>query len=198
MYWLPCLSTWTGGYLRSTKVTGLTFIEVLVALVIIVTGILGAIAMQASAKKGAFDSMQRSLASSLAQDIVERMRSNSSNPNILELYEGTYGAALNALPSPRCNSNATLCTPTQLVASDLYEWELSLMGADVTQNASNRGGLVGARGCIQHAANAVIVVISWEGREGIADGGASNSDFAKSCGTSGSKRRQIAVEAFVF
>ena len=184
--------------MKNVKSQGLTFIEVMVALVILVTGILGAVAMQASAKKGAFDSMQRSLASSLAQDIIERMRGNSSNPNTLEAYEGTYGETLNAVPSPRCNSNATLCTPAQMVTNDLYEWELSLMGADVTQSSSNRGGLVGARGCIQHAGNAVTVVISWEGRINIADGSANNSAFAKACGTGGSKRRQIVVEAFVF
>ena len=57
---------------------GMTFIEVLVALLILVTGILGAVAMQATAKKGSFDAMQRSVASALAQDILERMRSNDS------------------------------------------------------------------------------------------------------------------------
>ena len=63
---------------RSAKQKGMTFIEVLIALVIMVTGILGAVAMQATAKKGSFDAMQRSLASSLAQDIIERMRSNNA------------------------------------------------------------------------------------------------------------------------
>ncbi|MCI2283138.1 type IV pilus modification protein PilV [Colwellia sp. MSW7] len=65
---------------KSTKKQrGMTFIEVLVSLFIMVTGILGAVAMQANAKKGSFDAMQRSLASSLTQDIIERMRSNDFN-----------------------------------------------------------------------------------------------------------------------
>jgi type IV pilus assembly protein PilV len=38
--------------------------------------------MQAVAQKSSFDAMQRSIASSLAQDIIERMR-NNSNANIL-------------------------------------------------------------------------------------------------------------------
>ena len=54
----------------------MTFIEVLIALVILIMGILGAVAMQATAKKGSFDAMQRSVASALAQDIIERMRGN--------------------------------------------------------------------------------------------------------------------------
>ena len=56
----------------------MTFIEVLIALVILIMGILGAVAMQATAKKGSFDAMQRSVASALAQDIIERMRGNDA------------------------------------------------------------------------------------------------------------------------
>lgn len=180
------------------KQKGMTFIEVLVAMVILVTGILGAVAMQASAKKGSFDAMQRSLASALAQDIIERMRSNSSNPNVLETYEGTYGAAANAVPALRCNTPATLCTSAQMVTNDIYEWELNLLGADVVNGAQNTGGLLGAIGCITHTNNAVTVVISWQGREAIADGAANNSALARACGTSTNKRRQISVDAFIF
>ena len=72
---------------------GMTFIEVIIAMVILVVGILGAVAMQASAKKGSFDAMQRSIASALAQDILERMRSN--NAGALNLYNGlTFGQAI--------------------------------------------------------------------------------------------------------
>lgn len=168
----------------------MTFIEVLVAVFILVTGILGAVAMQASAKKGSFDAMQRSVASALAQDIVERMRSN--NPNALAAYAATdYGETLNTPPDKRCNTLAGLCTPTEMVTNDQYEWEVSLMGADVVNDGNNRAGLTGVRGCISQALNAVTVVVSWEGRTEIADG---NKD---SCGTAGSKRRQVIVKAFI-
>ncbi|NQZ24091.1 MAG: type IV pilus modification protein PilV [Colwellia sp.] len=183
---------------------GVTFIEVLVALVILITGILGAVAMQASAKKGSFDAMQRSVASALAQDIIERMRSNDSNVIILESYEGVYGVAVNSVPAVRCNSVASLCSNTQMVTNDLYEWEVKLMGADVTSGTKRSGGLVGATGCIAHDNNEVTVVISWQGRVTTADGyDADNNStaaaiFANSCGTSGSKRRQVAIEAFVY
>ena len=72
---------------KKTQQCGMTFIEVLIALVIMVTGILGAVAMQATAKKGSFDAMQRALASALAQDIIERMRSNDATT--LANYAGT-------------------------------------------------------------------------------------------------------------
>ncbi|MBA6264727.1 MAG: type IV pilus assembly protein PilV [Colwellia sp.] len=183
---------------------GMTLIEVLVALVILVTGIFGAVAMQASAKKGSFDAMQRSVASALAQDIIERMRSNDSDFLVLETYQGVYGAALNAIPGVRCNSAASLCTSAQMVTNDLYEWEVKLMGADVTAGGKNSGGLVGAFGCIDHNRNAVTVVISWQGRIETADGYDANNNssaaatLANACGTSDNKRRQVTVEAFVY
>lgn len=183
---------------------GMTLIEVLVALVILVTGIFGAVAMQASAKKGSFDAMQRSVASALAQDIIERMRSNDSDILVLESYQGVYGAALNTPPPVRCNSVDSLCTSAQMTTNDLYEWEVKLMGADVTAGGKNRGGLVGAVGCIDHNKNAVTVVISWQGRVATADGYDANNNsspaatLANACGTSTSKRRQVTVEAFVY
>ncbi|MGB1261528.1 MAG: type IV pilus modification protein PilV [Cognaticolwellia sp.] len=169
---------------------GMTFIEVLIAVFILVTGILGAVAMQASAKKGSFDAMQRSVASALAQDIIERMRSN--NPNALAGYAGTdYGAALDSIPTKRCSTVAGICTPAEMVINDRYEWEMSLMGADVTNSGNNAAGLTGVRGCITQALNAVTVVISWEGRIDIADG------KKDTCGTAGNKRRQVITEAFI-
>lgn len=173
------------------KQKGMTFIEVLVSLFIMVTGILGAVAMQANAKKGSFDAMQRSLASSLTQDIIERMRSNDFNA--IGAYAGVnYGAALNAVPTKRCSTRAGLCTPAEMAINDQYEWELALMGADVTNGSDSAGGLVDARACVSVNNNAVTVVITWEGRTELINGS------TEGCGTTGSQRRQVSVEAFVF
>jgi len=84
------------------------------------------------------------------------------------------------------------------MTNDIYEWELNLLGADVINGVQNAGGLLGAIGCITHVNNAVTVVISWEGREDIADGAVNNSAIAQACGTSTNKRRQISVDAFIF
>jgi len=179
---------------HSKKEQGMTFIEVLVALVILVTGILGAVAMQATAKKGSFDALQRSLASSLAQDIIERMRSNDAMA--LVNYAGTtYGQTLDAAPGKRCNSSGGACTVAEMTANDLYEWEVALMGADVKKSASNAGGLIDASACIFVAGatnNQVTVVITWQGRTEIVDGNTEN------CGATDNKRRQVLVEAFIY
>jgi type IV pilus assembly protein PilV len=174
------------------KQKGMTFIEVLVALVIMVTGILGAVAMQATAKKGSFDAMQRSLASSLAQDIVERMRSNDATA-LANYASKDYGVSLNALPSKRCHTSGGLCTSTEMATNDQYEWELALMGADVKNGTDNAGGLVDARACINVASNAVTVVITWEGRTKMR-----SDQYTADCSALKGERRQVLLEAFIF
>jgi type IV pilus assembly protein PilV len=175
---------------------GMTFIEVIVALVIIVTGILGSVAMQATAKQGSFDAMQRSLASSLAQDIIARMRSQAPamNPDVtLSTYvQSNYGTGEYAA-GDRCNTDAA-CDSDVMIANDMYEWELALMGGDVTAGTANVGGLVGGRGCIIQNGNAYTVVVSWQGRTNTVDAGAGDN----ACGVNGSKRRQVVVQAFIF
>ncbi|MBL4940402.1 MAG: type IV pilus modification protein PilV [Colwellia sp.] len=176
----------------ATKHKGMTFIEVLIAMFIMVTGILGAVAMQATAKKGSFDAMQRSLASSLAQDIVEKMRSNDSTALALYAANSPYGSGVIA-DAESCNSADALCTPIQMVTYDLYGWEQALMGAGAKNSGNNVGGLVGGVGCLSVNGNAVTVVVTWQGKVEYAD--AQKED---GCGTSGTKtRRQVVVNAFI-
>lgn len=176
---------------------GMTFLEVLVALVIMVTGILGSVAMQATAKQASFDAMQRSLASSLAQDIIARIRAN--DPTSLAAYDSTgaedYGVTLNAMPTPvalRCAQPNAPCNAAQMAANDIYEWELALVGGDVTSGGQNRGGLIGGQGCILQNGNALTVVVSWQGRNEMKD--IKKND---SCGIADKKRRQVVVQAFI-
>jgi len=176
---------------RFKKEVGMTFIEVLIALVIMVTGILGAVAMQATAKKGSFDAMQRSLASSLSQDIIERMRSNDATA-LANYVSSDYGVSLDEVPGKRCQTSDGLCTAAEMAINDQYEWELALMGADVKNGTNNAGGLVDARACVNVNNNAVTVVITWQGRTKLVNGS------TEDCGDTGSERRQVLVEAFVF
>jgi type IV pilus assembly protein PilV len=174
-----------------TKQQGMTFIEIIIALVIIVTGVLGAVALQATAKKSSFDAMQRSLASSLAQDIIARMRGNNiaSLPNYARV---DYGIVLDALPAVDCTNANVPCSANQLVTHDMYEWERALVGNDVTNNGKAAGGLVYGRGCISLNGNAVTVVVSWQGRNTLTYN-ANNED----CGAESGKRRQVVVQAFI-
>ncbi len=178
---------------------GVSFIEVIVALVIIVTGILGAVAMQATAKQGSFDAMQRSLASSLAQDIIARMRAHapSINSNIaLNVYEvPDYGNEPDVVPQERCNG-VVACTAAEMVANDVFEWDLALKGGGTTLGTQNVGGLVGGRGCIREVGNVYTVVISWQGRTETVDADVGSSGCIIAGGSG--RRRSVVVQAFIF
>jgi len=179
-------------YSKKSKNKGMTFIEVLVALVIMVTGILGAVAMQATAKKSSFDAMQRSLASSLAQDIIERIRGNNSSALSLYAANSPYGSG-KITSSPTCNSPASLCSPAEMVTHDLFGWEQALMGANALKATNKVGGLVGGIGCITVVGNSVKVVITWQGKIETID-----SANAEACGSANdSARRQVVVDAFI-
>lgn len=193
------------------KQQGMTLLEVMVALFITVVGTLGAVALQASAKKGSFDSMQRSLATNLAEDIIERMRNNDRDT--LDAYEGTYGVTPMSVPALRCTaplvtSPITLCDPAEMVADDLYTWEQSLIGADALSGSKNVGGLIGGVACIEHNDNMVTVMISWQGRVELSDGASSSyidpDDTSKgsavNCGSTleDKKRREVRIDAFIY
>ncbi|MDP7592261.1 MAG: type IV pilus modification protein PilV [Litorilituus sp.] len=171
---------------------GMTFVEVLIALVIMVTGILGAVAMQAIAKKGSFDAMQRSVASSLAQDIIEKMRSNSNVALALYAANSPYGTG-KIIGSPVCNSSLAICTPEQMVTHDLFDWEQSIMGAGTQKSGKNAGGLTNGIGCITVNGNSVTIVLTWQGKTESSD-----ANKASTCGSISDMRRQVFVEAFIF
>ncbi len=168
--------------LNRNKQKGMSFIEVLIAMVILVTGILGAVAMQATAKKGSMDALQRSVASALTQDILERMRSN--NITELENYIGTHQATA-PIKTTTCYTEATVCTPAALTVSDIAQWKQGL------------SGLIDGVGCIAVANNQVTIAISWQGRTATQDGASSNSSDAQDCGTSTKERRQVVLQSFV-
>jgi len=178
-------------HMKNNKQKGMTFIEVLVALVIMVTGILGAVAMQATAKQSSFDAMQRSLASSLAQDIIEKIRGNNSSTLSLYAANSPYGTG-KITSSPTCNSTVSSCTPVEMVTHDLFGWEQALMGANAINVTNNVGGLVGGIGCLTVSGNSVKVVITWQGKVKSID-----SKDAENCGNSTNSRRQVVIDAFI-
>ena len=120
------------------------------------------------------------------------MRNNSNANMSLYAANSPYGSG-KITTEPTCNSLLNLCTPAQMVNHDLYGWEQSLMGAEAKNNGNNKGGLLNAYGCISNVNNAVSVVISWQGRTKTSD-----TFDSKDCGSSGSKRRQVIVEAFIY
>ena len=109
------------------RMRGMGLMEILIALLVVAIGLLGIASLQFMSKRSSFEALQRTTASMLAQDIIERMRANYKG---LNSYAGTLeatphtlgGATITAEPTPVCKAVATACTtPADVAAHDLWE-----------------------------------------------------------------------------
>jgi type IV pilus assembly protein PilV len=166
---------------------GLSLIEVMVSLVILVVGLIGIFNLHLVAKRGSFESFQQTQAAYLANDIVNRIKLNRS---LLSSYTGTYSGALTK-PAKSCDvavgANVT-CSTAETLAWDLYQWEShfeELDGATACVSALNSGS--------------VEVVMSWRGIREVRDGGAATnkSTLAKRCGTANKRRRIYSLNTVI-
>jgi type IV pilus assembly protein PilV len=140
---------------------GVGLLEVLIALLVFTTGMMGLLSTQLAGKKAGYEATQRSVATALARDILERMQ---ANPGQIAAYVvNNAGDQENPLPMPATNCEQTDCTPLQLAVFDLWQWESLVMGVSEKQGGSNVGGLVSPRACIFREDGAVSVAISWLG-----------------------------------
>jgi len=169
--------------LRPRQQGGFTLVEVMVTVFVVAVGLLAAAALQAVAKKAAYDAMQRTTASVLAQDILERIRSNSAQINAYARQGAELTAAL-----PATNCAAAVCTAQQLVTYDLSQWQRGLDGAaeQISDGSGTTaaGGLRSPVGCIRQNGNQVAVVIAWRGMTAItpASAGDANDPTGDACG----------------
>jgi type IV pilus assembly protein PilV len=138
---------------------GLGMLEYLLALLIFSTGMMGLMSAQLVAKKVGYEASQRSTATALGRDIVERMRTNSGQ---LEAYRAlAIGDTTQLLPLPDVSCDISTCTVLQLAAFDLWQWESNLLGLSGQRNFASSGGLVSPRACISTDGGEVAVTISW-------------------------------------
>lgn len=154
---------------------GVGLIEVLIAILVIAVGILGSISLQLSSKRLGHEAVQRTLAANLAQDLMERMR---SNPTELTSYvmNWKYGdAALTAAKDCATNS----CTTAELAAHDQAQWVNELRGVSESRvlidgNAAvQTGGVQQPSVCVTNADGFVTVAIAWRGYQALSDPGVS-------------------------
>ncbi|MEX0899455.1 MAG: type IV pilus modification protein PilV [Gammaproteobacteria bacterium] len=156
--------------MRRMTSRGFTLIEVLVTLLIFSIGLLAVAGLQTISKKANYDALQRTTASLLASDIIERMRANG---RVLEEYildDGTgIGATVGGgtLAEPAIDCAAANCNATQMAWYDLFQWEQAIDGATELVDGAATGGLVSPTACIEGpfggVAGAYRVSIAWRG-----------------------------------
>ena len=136
--------------------SGVGMLEFLVALLIFSVGMIGLMSAQLAGKKASFDASQRSNATALVRDIVERMRANPGQAMAYQVVgAGDEGSRL---PPPDIDCGVTDCSAEQLAAYDLWQWESLLVGESAQDAAGNAGGLVAPLACIRSADGAVDAV----------------------------------------
>ena len=119
----------------SNRQSGVTLIEVLISLLILGIGVLGAAALQLNALKYTDSATMNSQASFIAYDMMDRIRANpSGNYNITSISGVT---ATTSLADPR--------------ALDL---------SDFASNITSMGG-TGANGTINVTNNVAVITITW-------------------------------------
>lgn len=137
------------------KQTGFTLLEVLVAVVVLAIGLLGLAGLMASSVRNNQSAYQRTQATWLAYDIVDRMRVNRAAA-LGSSYDTTLGSPATCVASPTLSG--------AMAARDLADWKNSLACA-----------LPAGDGSVQVAADRrVTVVVQWNDSRGTG-GDASNA-----------------------
>ena len=141
-------------------------IEVLVTLVILLTGLLGLAGMLTQSQKAELESYQRAQALILLQDMVERINTNRK-------VAACYGISVNPVADFLGNGALTpvACTSgtagqNTRVQEDLTAWNNALLGAAETRGGAQVGAMIGARGCIQQTDatnNIYLISVAWQG-----------------------------------
>ncbi len=148
---------------------GSTMMEVLVSVFVLSIGVLGVGGLQVTAKRSNFEATQRATAASLAQDIIERMRSNRDELSVYtDAGAGRIidGASMSAID---CSAD---CTPDTLAEYDLYELEQSTIGVAEQAAGNNVGGLTLPTTCISGpdgGSGTYTVAIAWRGMTKLSD-----------------------------
>ena len=139
---------------RRTAQSGALLIEVLVAVLICAFGLLGFAGMQARAVSTDFETLQRSEALVLIEDMVSRINANRAHAN-------EYVSAGLLGEGPMVD-----CTGMTGANRDVCEWSNLIRGNAEQRGGSNIGAMLSARGCITRPATSTdryVISIAWQG-----------------------------------
>jgi type IV pilus assembly protein PilV len=150
---------------RSTRsgCEGFTLIEVLIAVLVLAIGLLGLAGLQSYSVASTHSAYLRSQATTLAYDIIDRMRANQSAAVV-----GAYLVAFGTQPATvtNCQSIGSTCTSADMAAFDVAQWKCTLgaWNAD-TDCATVSGRLPDGDGQITRNGNIYTVAVRWNDRE---------------------------------
>ena len=170
-----------------SKQHGYLLVEVMVAMLIMLIGVVGIAKLQQTSKAANIQAVQLSTAINLADNLIERIRSNVAG--IDTYFPGDATLTLDgSTPSPGALCvGGLVCTAAQVAAYDIWEWEQNLIGSLATEGGSNTGGLVNPIVCLQRPAGggdgAYNIAIAWRGLTQLPSQQIPENSNASTCGT---------------
>lgn len=167
--------------MRVSRQQGVSMIEVLIALVLLVTTLLGATALQITGLQTNRSAYYRTQASLLSYDIADRIRLNAnyaSGDN--DRY--SFNTASPTTPSATsCASSASGCSNQNLRDLDIREWSESFY--DVTgighDNSAYKAVLPMGTGRVTASGASFSIQVSWQELDWSIGGGANKADTTK-------------------
>jgi type IV pilus assembly protein PilV len=156
---------------RNSTQSGFTLIEVLVAVLVLLLGLLGMAGVQVRATQAEYESYQRKQAMLLLQDIVDRIQANRKVAACYAITAAGTGSPFAGTDSSGASATAGLAACTagsltqQAVANtDLAAWSDALFGAAESLGTTSVGSIRGARGCVvSNGADVYTVSVAWLG-----------------------------------
>ncbi len=103
---------------------GFTLLEVLIALCVLATGMLGIGMMLLESVRASRSALHRTAAVSLAADLGERIRAN----RVAGVAYGLGAGMVAGAPASDCAASDA-CDPSEVAALDLYQWQQALLAA---------------------------------------------------------------------
>lgn len=177
---------------------GFSLIEILIALFVFAIGILTVAGLQVVSKRTNYEAVQRTTATYLAYDILERMR---ANPDELGSYVDVTLGAVRPAPATKCDAGN--CSPKQLAEFDVWEWQQAIQGVAEQNDGLSTGGLVNPTGCIDGPSaggqDTYTITIAWQGVDALTNNftddlcGKGNAGY----GTNLEYRRLIQVTTYI-
>jgi type IV pilus assembly protein PilV len=136
--------------------SGATMMEVLVAILVVVIGLLGLAGLQARINLSEMEAFQRAQALVLLQDMVDRINANKKN------------AAGYVTVTPLGTGNSVIDCSAKFDADlDTCQWNNALLGAAEATAGIKQGAMVDARGCVEQVTATMPaqyrVVVVWQG-----------------------------------
>lgn len=157
----------------TARLRGFSLLEVLITLLILAFGLLGLINLQIKLQMNELESYQRGQALNLLADMAARIQSNPLSPlnaaaDVARLDDYVTGTSWVGTGGMNCDADF------DTAAADCNAWDDLLEGAAIEQSGSNKGAMIGARGCITREQSANLgfglctpaiyrVSVSWQG-----------------------------------